>query len=283
LNIKKLGWAEALERGLKLLHAGKPEESIPYFRQSMKANPDEPGTANAYQAAKEGLAQALKKLGRHGEAERLMRPPGWREFRLDEIRGALLVLLIILGPIAFIWYGAPHALKLLAPAEDLPTALFTMRRGESKEVFVSFLHDIDIKASGARATPATAQEINGAWEGYENRGHGVMETSAGRIQGREVAMPGQAVGLVWGIGAGEIAGKTGGVRIYLSADDNLKPGKYRIWLAGAYLDHEKRKSAERIGYPSDPADQVVVADPFWPNETIPMDRARIPLVEVIVE
>ena len=58
-----LDWLSSLKKGQELLRVGRAEESIAYFRRSLRGNPGEAGTASAEDAARRGIeaAEALLK------------------------------------------------------------------------------------------------------------------------------------------------------------------------------------------------------------------------------
>ena len=57
-------WLEELEAGERLLREGKARESIVHFERSIRVNPGEAGTANAEEAAREGIRAAKALLRR---------------------------------------------------------------------------------------------------------------------------------------------------------------------------------------------------------------------------
>jgi tetratricopeptide (TPR) repeat protein len=65
----ELDWGDALIQARKLLNEGEYKESLIYFERSLNANPGEWYSMSSVYDALRGKAKALKKLGRHKEAE----------------------------------------------------------------------------------------------------------------------------------------------------------------------------------------------------------------------
>lgn len=73
LAIRGMDCNAAQSKGEPLVNSGKAAESVPYFRQAIRANPGEPATAASLNRAREKLAEALRKTGRSRQADKLLK------------------------------------------------------------------------------------------------------------------------------------------------------------------------------------------------------------------
>lgn len=264
---RKLDWNDALRQGERLLKAGCAAESLAYFRRSLKDNPGEYGTARSLDAAREGLAVALDRLGRHREAARVRRGaadlgPGWRALHVG------LLFAAILSPMLIFLIDVPKVLRWLPNREEPPT-LVSLSRGETRTVQVEFDECFDVSALDVAVETATPENRVGAWEGFEKVGN-------------EVRLPGRVTGLRYFIDAPRFAGKCGAATLRLEAAAATPPGTYRVWLSGVYVSHVRKKGAGDTRTPNDPI-LTMAGDPLEPNVTVPWDDGqRIRVVEVTV-
>jgi hypothetical protein len=158
-----------------------------------------------------------------------------------------------------------------------------MSRGETATIDVRFVTPVDVSARAAAVEPAARYEgmspwVIRPWKGFENKDAGVRGGGSGRSDVYEIVMQGEQRCLVYSIGAEDIVNGYGGSKVTISADKDIPPGLYRIWLAGAYLDHTrrtKRYNPDIIIWQAGPSEK----------ETVPWDgeAGRIPVIEVSVK
>ncbi len=282
LAVRRLGWAEALKKGEQLLKAGKAAESIPYFRHSLKANPGEYGTANSYKWAQEKLAEALGKTGHNRKAAALLKEMTPAQYWLGVIRASLLSAAFILGGGLVIIFGAMFIMARFF-GQEIPAIPVVISRGETTTIDVRFTTPVDISARGATVKPAERYDgllpwMVRPWEDFENRYTGPRILDRGSFHSFEVVMQGKQSGLGYAIGEPDIVNGYGGSKVIISAHSDTPPGLYKIWLAGAYLDHTRRIARfnpDTIIWQAGPSEK----------ETLPRDAGagRIPAIEVSVK
>lgn len=281
IAVRRLDWLEALEKGEQHLKAGRAAESIPYFRRSLQENPGEPGTQSIYKFTQEKLAEALKKTGQHRKAAALSREMTPAQYWWDVVRAGLLVTGFIVGGGAVIMFGSMFLLLNFA-GRNVPPLTLTLSRGGTATVDFRFETPVDISAQAATVVPAVRYEgllpwAVRPWKGYEHRAAGKRPGNSVLANPKEVVFAGQQHGLIYEIGPPDIVGGYGGAQVTISADPDIPPGLYKIWLAGAYLDHTRRElryNPDIILWLAGPSDKVTVSRD---------GRVGVPVIEVTVQ
>lgn len=281
IAIRRLDWSEALEKGERLLRSGKPAESIPYLYRSIQANPGEYGTSNSHKQARTSLAEAFEKTGQHRKAVALLKEMTPAQYWWSAIRAGLLTSVFMIIGVAAILFGSMFLLFTFAGQKLSPISL-ALARGEATMIDVRFETPVDVSAQAAVVEPASRYEgmfpwAVRPWKGFDHRDVGTSGRGGARSRAREVVIEGQPRSLVYEIGPPDIVNGYGGSRVTISADHDVPAGLYKIWLAGAYLDHTrrtKRFNPDLIIWQAGPSEK----------ETVPLDAGvSVPVIEVTVK